>query len=39
MPNSSLLNIMPVFDIVVIGSGPAGTTTARYAAEKLQASF
>lgn len=34
MPNSSSLNIIPVFDIVVIGSGPAGTTTARYAAEK-----
>ena len=34
MPNSSSIGTMPVFDIVVIGSGPAGTTTARYAAEK-----
>ncbi|MGF2414699.1 MAG: geranylgeranyl reductase family protein [Ferruginibacter sp.] len=34
MPNSSSIGTMTVFDIVVIGSGPAGTTTARYAAEK-----
>ena len=34
MSNSSSTITIPVFDILVIGSGPAGTTTARYAAEK-----
>jgi digeranylgeranylglycerophospholipid reductase len=32
MPNSSSTNTMPEFDIVVIGSGPGGATTARFAA-------
>jgi digeranylgeranylglycerophospholipid reductase len=33
MPDNLTID-MPVFDIVVIGSGPAGATTARYAAER-----
>jgi digeranylgeranylglycerophospholipid reductase len=32
MHNISINNTLPQFDIVVIGSGPAGTTTARFAA-------
>lgn len=32
MHNISINNTLPEFDIVVIGSGPAGTTTARFAA-------
>jgi digeranylgeranylglycerophospholipid reductase len=32
MPNSSSSDTMPEFDIVVIGSGPGGATTARFAA-------
>jgi digeranylgeranylglycerophospholipid reductase len=32
MPNSSSSDIMPEFDIVVIGSGPGGATAARFAA-------
>ena len=35
MPNSSSSDTMPEFDIVVIGSGPGGATTARYAAANV----
>jgi len=33
MPTNTPTVTMPVYDIVVIGSGPAGTTTARFAAQ------
>jgi digeranylgeranylglycerophospholipid reductase len=32
MPNSSINATQPEYDLVIIGSGPAGATTARYAA-------
>lgn len=34
MPNNNPEYIMPQYDIVIVGSGPAGATTARFAAEK-----